>query len=85
MKTYLICISLFVFSAASYSTQLDDSDLTLEQSDVIDGGLLVVNADSELSLELDAKITHEAAKGSDANLETIFQIELHDLLKSKKL
>ena len=75
MKTYLICISLFFFSASSYSTQLDDSDLTLEQSDVIDGDLLVVNADSELSLELDAKITHEAAKGSDANLETIFQIE----------
>ena len=75
MKACFICISLLFFSASSYSTQLDDSDLTLEQSDVIDGELLVVNADSELSLELDAKITHEAAKGSDANLETIFQIE----------
>ena len=55
--------------------QLDDSVLTSESTDGTDRDLSVVNADSESTLKLDAKITQEAANGSGENLETIFQIE----------
>jgi hypothetical protein len=75
MKTYLIFILLIFFSVSSYSKQLEHSVLMAVPIDSIDRDLSVVTADSELSLVLDAKITHEAAKGSDANLEAIFQIE----------
>lgn len=75
IKIYLICILLIFFSVSFYSTQLDDSVLTSESTDGIDRDLSVVNADSESTLKLDAKITHEAANGSGENLETIFQIE----------
>ncbi|MBT5796018.1 MAG: hypothetical protein HOI09_01410, partial [Porticoccaceae bacterium] len=80
MKTYLICISLFFFSAASYSTQLDDSDLTLEPTDSIDSELPVLSDLSKLELELDARITYEAARGS-ANLDALMLIE-HELIAS---
>ena len=80
MKTYFICISLFFFSASSYSTQLDESVLTIEPTDSIDSELPVHSDLSKLELELDARITYEAARGS-ANLDALMLIE-HELIAS---
>ena len=49
--------------------------LSAEPADVTDRELSIVTAYSELELELDARITYEVTKGSDANLENILQIE----------
>ena len=63
------------FSVSSYSAQLGESALTSEPTEGIDRDPSVVSADSKSILKLDAKITHEAAKGNGANLETTFQIK----------
>ena len=49
--------------------------LSAEPADVTDRELSIVTAYSELELELDARITYEVTKVSDANLENVLRIE----------